>query len=127
MNWRELAFELDLDALARQLVLNSTVQSSQNNELKLAFLPELEVLLKPQVEQQIKTALESKLGVSLKIEFISQPLLDGETPQAFKQRKQEQERQDVIRQIKVDPVVVKLKTLFGAELIEPSVSKQIKD
>ncbi|MBT3725089.1 MAG: hypothetical protein HOG41_17075, partial [Gammaproteobacteria bacterium] len=38
-------------------------------------------------------------------------------------RKQEQHRQQVIQSIKLDPIAVQLKTVFGAELIEDSVVK----
>lgn len=124
LHWSESAFELDLGALARQFALNSIVKSYQDHELKLAFLPELEVMLNADIEKQIKQAVETKLGVSLKLELVSLPTLDVETPQEAGVRKLEQERQTVIQQIHQDPVVIQLKSVFGAELIEPSVKKK---
>lgn len=123
LNWSELAYQLELNAVARQLVLNSVVISWQDNHLKLAFLPELEVMLNQDLEGQIKQAIEGKLGVSLNLVFNSQPVLDAETPQQAYERKQEQARQQVIVDIRQDPVVRQLNTLFGAELIENSVKK----
>lgn len=123
LNWSELAFELKLDGLARQLAMNCVVNSYLDNRLHLVFLPELELMLKPDIESQIKQALEDKLGVSLKLEFSSQATLDCETPQQADIRKQEQHRQQVIQSIRQDPVVQQLKTVFGAELIEDSVQK----
>lgn len=124
LNWSETAFDLDLDALARQIALNSVVQSYQHDHLKLALLPELEVMLKAGMERQIKQAIEHKLEVSLTLEFNSMPSLDVETPHQALVRKLELERQDVIRQIHLDPVVQQLKSVFGAELIEHSVKKR---
>lgn len=124
LNWSELAFELELDALARQLALNAVVLSYRDDQLKLAFLPELDVMLNRDLEQQIKKAIEVKLGVSLNIEFKSQPRLEVETPQQASERKQEQARLRVIQDIQQDPVVQQLNTLFGAELIQHSVKKR---
>lgn len=124
LNWSELAFELKLDGLARQLAMNSVVSNYTDNKLHLIFLPELELMLKPDVESQIKQAIEDKLGVSLKLEFSSQATLGCETPHQAYIRKQEQHRQQAIQTIKQDPVVQQLKTVFGAELIEDSVQKR---
>ncbi len=118
-----MAFELELDGLAKQLVMNCIVDSYAENQLKLIFLPELEVMLKPDIESQIKQSLERKLGVSLKLEFKSTTALGCETPHEADERKREQHRQQVIQSIKEDPVVIKLNTVFGAELIEDSVVK----
>ncbi len=124
LNWSELAFELQLDAIARQIVLNSIVQTYQDKILKLAFLSELELMLKPDIEKQIKQAIEQRLGVSLKLEFVSSPSLDAETPNQADRRKQEEERQAVIQQIRQDEVYKQLHDVFGAELIEQSVRKR---
>ena len=123
LNWSELAFELDLDAIARQIVLNAVVRHYHAGRLELAILTEMEVILKPEVREQIKRALEVKLGVSLSLEFISQSALDVETPQQADDRKQEQARQAAIEQIRQDPMVKQLSTLFSAELVESSVKK----
>ena len=106
--------------------MNSVVKSYADNRLHLVFLPELEVMLKPDIESQIKQAIEHKLGVSLNLEFGSTASLDCETPHQADVRKQEQHRQQVIQSIKQDPVVMQLKTVFGAELIEESVKKVTK-
>jgi len=89
----------------------------------LAYLPELEVMIKPEFKQQIKQAIESALGVSLELEFISKPVLHSETPQQAFVRQQEEERQAAIAAIRQDPVVQKLNQVFAAELIEQSVKK----
>jgi len=124
LNWSQTAFELNLKAIARQIVLNTVVNSYTDNTLKLGFLPELEVMLKPEIEKQIKKAVEQQLGVSLKLEFISMSALDVETPHQAEVRRLEQERQAVIQQIHQDGMVQQLKSVFGAELIEQSVRKR---
>lgn len=118
-----MAFELELDAISRQIVLNSIVSRYQADKLELAILTEMEVILKPEVREQIKQALERKLGVSLSLEFISQSALNVETPQQADNRKQELARQAAIEQIREDPMVKQLNTLFSAELVESSVKK----
>jgi hypothetical protein len=123
LNWSQVAYQLELNAVARQLVLNSVVVSWQKNHLQLGFLPELEVMLNQDLEAQIKRAIEAKLGLSLNLIFKSQPTLDAETPQQAFEREQEQARQQVILQIRQDPVVQQLNALFGAELLEHSVRK----
>ncbi len=127
LNWSVLAFDLELDAIARQIALNSIVQSYHENTLKLSFLPELELMLKPDIEKQIKQALEQQLGVSLNLEFISTPSLDAETPHQADLRQQEEERQAVIQQIRQDEVYQQLHDVFGAELIEQSVRKRTSE
>ena len=124
LNWSEIAFELELEGMARQIAINSIVLSYQQGRLQLAFLPELEVILKPEMEQQIKRAIEHKLELSLSLEFIRSSTLDYETPQEAGVRKQEEGRQQLIQRIHHDPQVQQLKTVFAAELIEDSVIKQ---
>ena len=123
LNWSQLAHDLELDALAGQVVINSVVQSWNDDHLKLAHLPELELMIKPEIIAQIKRAVESRLGLELKLEFVSQQKLEAETPQQARLREQEEERQSAIAAIKQDPVVQKLNSLFGATLIENSVKK----
>ncbi len=123
LNWSQLAYELDLDALAGQVVINCVVKSWQDNQLTLAYLPELELMIKPEIKEQIKRAIESRLGLELKLEFIAQERLNAETPQQARIRLLDEERQSAIAAIKQDPVVQKLNSLFGARLIENSVKK----
>ena len=125
LNWSIFAFELDLKALARQIVLNCVVSEYTDSELKLSYHSDWEVMLKPDVRQQIKQAIEQQLGVSLTLEFESSERLEMETPHQADLRKQEFERQTAIQQIHQDPVVQQIKTTFGAELIESSVKKRI--
>ena len=127
LNWSETAFQLKLDAISRQIVLNSVVGSYRDNLLKLKLPPDLEVMLKPEIENQIKRAIEQQLGVSLKLEFNTVAELDVETPQQADLRKQEQDRQAAIRSIRQDPEVQQLEQIFGAKLIENSVKKRLAD
>lgn len=123
INWSQIAHQLELDAMAGQLVINCIVHSWQDNELQLAYLPELEVIIKPEIKQQIKQALQTRLGVSLSVEFISVPVLNAETPQQARIRMQQEELQSAIESIRQQPMVQKLHAVFGAELIEQSVKK----
>ena len=120
-----MAAELNLDAFARQIVLNSVVTSYDDSLLKLTYLAELDVMLKPEIKLQIKQAIEDKLGVSLSLEFGSATRLVSETPQQADTRNQEQDRLDAILEIQQDPVVMQITETFGAELILPSVKKKL--
>ena len=120
-----MAAELNLDAFARQIVLNSVVTSYDDSLLKLTYLAELDVMLKPEIKLQIKQAIEDKLGVSLSLEFGSATRLVSETPQQADTRNQEQDRLDAILEIQQDPVVMQITETFGAELILPSVKKRL--
>ncbi len=113
-----------MEGLAREVVLNAVVADYADGRLKLALLPELELMLKDDIQAQIKQAIEGQLGLSLKLEFECIPSLPVETPHQAEIRRQEQERQGVIGQIQQDPVVQQLKTVFGAELVEQSVRKR---
>lgn len=123
INWSRLAFELELDAIARQIVRNAVVLKYADGTLELGFLPEQEVLLRDDTCQQINRAVEHKLGVSLTLNFSSRPVLPCETPQQAHDREQEQARQQAITQIRQDPVIKKLNALFSASLVESSVKK----
>ena len=123
LNWSRAAFDLELESIARQLALNSIVASWQDDQLVLAHLPELEVLVKPEIVDQIRQAISSRLGVSLTLELRSQPQLPVETPHQARQRELAAERTAAIQAIRRDPVVRKLQSAFGAELDESSVTK----
>ncbi len=123
MNWSELAFELQLDAIARQVVLDAVVESYDNDRLALGYPADMNVMLKPGIKEQIKQAIEARLGVSLAIEFNGRQSLEVETPRQADSRKQEELRQAAIRSIRQTPVVQQLNRLFAAELVEASVRK----
>lgn len=85
--------------------------------------PEMKELVNPAREAEIQQAIESKLGVSCKLELKTQPKLDVETPYQAKVRGQEEHRQSAIESIRQSDTVKKLNRAFGAELVEASVRK----
>lgn len=80
-------------------------------------------LVNPARETEIQQAIESKLGVSCKLELKTQPKLDIETPYQAKVRGREEHRQSAIESIRQSDTVKKLNRAFGAELVEDSVRK----
>ena len=124
LNWSEFAFELELEAIARQIVLNSVVSEFHDNRLKLAHPPELELMLKPEIKKQIQASIERKLAVSLVLEFVPVADMDAETPHQADIRRQEEHRMQAVERIRNKPLVSQLHRLFHAELIESSVQKQ---
>ncbi len=123
LEWHELAYDLGLDGLAQEIVANSSLESWQDEHLKLALLPEIQDLVNPLIESEIRRALEEKLGVSLRLELSARDSLIGETPLQAKLRRLEQERLAAIDAIREDRVVLKLQQAFSAELDESSVVK----
>ena len=123
LDWSKLAFQLELDGIARQVVLHSVVELYDEQQLRLAFAPELELMLKPDIKNQIKASIERKLSVSLAVEFEARSPLKAETPQKAHQRKQEEDRRQAIVRIRDHNMVQKLNRLFNAQLIEASVKK----
>jgi len=123
IHWSSFADELGLQGLAQEIVLNSTLESLQQDYLCLNLTGELLEFVNPTIEEEIRQAVEIKLGVSLKLEFLAQDELDVETPRQFKLRTQQDRRQVIIEAIRLDDTVKKLNDAFGAELIESSVRK----
>ncbi len=75
------------------------------------------------IREEITQAINSKLGVSLKLDLLAQELLEVETPQQARNRELEEQRQAAIDAIRKEDIVRKLHGAFGAELIESSVKK----
>ena len=109
--------------LAQEIALNSTLESLHQDYLCLNLTSELFDLVNSTIEDEIRQAIEIKLGVSLKLELLAQDELQIETPQQFKQRVLQDQRQAAIEAIRQDGIVQKLNDAFGAELVESSVRK----
>ncbi len=123
LNWSKLAYDLGLQGLSQEIAVNSVVDSFESNHLCLKLTPELREIVSPAIEQEIRQALESKLDVSCKLEFLAQSKLENETPYEAKNRIKEAHRQAAISVIKESDVVIKLNRAFGTELVESSVRK----
>ena len=89
----------------------------------LKLEPEILELANAKIRDEITQAIASKLGVSLKLDFLEQEQLEVETPQQARIRQQEEQRQAAIDAIRQEAVVRKLHQAFGAELVESSVKK----
>jgi len=109
--------------LAQEIALNSTLESLKHDYLCLNLTSELLELVDSTIEDEIRQAIETKLGVSLKLELLAQDELEVETPQQYKQRVLQDQRLATIEAIRRDDTVQKLNDAFGAELIESSVRK----
>lgn len=123
LQWSQLAYDLGLQGLSQEIAVNSVVDSFESNHLRLKLSPELKEIVSPAIEQVIRQALETKLNVSCKLEFLAESVLQNETPYEARIRQQETHRQAAISVIKESEVVIKLNRAFGAELVESSVRK----
>ena len=103
--------------------MNSTLESLQQDYVCLNLSSELLELVNPNIEDEIRQAIEIRLGVSLKLELLAQDELGVETPQQFKQRVLQEQKQAAIEAIRQNGIVKKLNDAFGAELVESSVRK----
>ena len=114
---------MGLQGLPQEIAVNSVVESFEPDRLCLKMTPEMKKLVNPAREAEIQQAIESRLGVSCKLELVSQPQLNVETPYQAKIRGQEEHRQSAIESIRQNDTVKKLNRAFGAELVEASVRK----
>lgn len=112
-----------MQGLAQEIAVNSVVESFEPDRLCLKMTTEMKELVNPTREVEIQQAIESKLGVSCKLELVSQPQIDVETPYQARIREQEEHRQSAIELIKQSDTVKKFNRAFGAELVEASVRK----
>ncbi|MFV2031041.1 MAG: DNA polymerase III subunit gamma/tau C-terminal domain-containing protein [Gammaproteobacteria bacterium] len=123
IEWSSLAYELGLQGLAQEIAINSVVESFEQNRICLKLQPEILELMNATIREEITQAINSKLGVSLKLDLLAQELLEVETPQQARNRELEEQRQAAIDAIRKEDIVRKLHGAFGAELIESSVKK----
>ncbi len=122
-DWTQLAYELELEGLGREILANSELESSAEGRLSIALRPEIRDLATPPVLAEIEAALAGRLGVSLAIELVAREELTGETPLQARQAREERERVAAIAAIREESVVQKLHHAFAAELDESSVAK----
>ncbi len=122
-DWAQLAYELELEGLAREILANSELESRAEDRLRIALKPEIHDLATPPVVAEIEAALAGNLGVSLAIELVAREELSGVTPLQAKQAREERERVAAIAAIREESVVQKLHHAFAAELDESSVAK----
>ncbi len=123
MNWTELVYDLGLHGLAQEIAVNSVLEFMPPDTCRLLLSPELKELASPAITENIQQAINSKLDVSYKMEFIVSQDIEVETPYQARQRQQESDRQTAIGEIKKSEIVKKLNRAFGAELVEDSVKK----
>ena len=123
IHWSSFAYELGLLGLAQEIAVNSTLESIQENHLRLNLTADIHKLANPVIEDEIRQAIATKLGVSLKLELHVQHSLQVETPHLYRQRQLREQRQTAIEKIRQDGIVRKLGDAFGAELDESSVRK----
>jgi DNA polymerase-3 subunit gamma/tau len=123
IHWSSFAYELGLIGLAQEIAVNSTLETIHQNHLRLNLTADMHKLANPLIEDEIRQAIETKLGVSLKLDLHTQDSLQVETPHLYKQRRQREQRQTAIEKIRQDGIVRKLGDAFGAELDESSVRK----
>ncbi len=100
------------------------LDSPQPGNIRLILKPELKELANSTIAMQIQQAIDSKLNVSCKLEFIARQGIETETPYETRQQQQELERQAAICTIKASETVRKFNQAFGAELVENSVRKR---
>ncbi|MCP4188223.1 MAG: hypothetical protein GY763_11545 [Gammaproteobacteria bacterium] len=112
-----------MQGLAQEIAVNSVVESFSSDHLRLKLPPELKGLSNQTIEQEILQAIQSKLGVSYRLELVGQTQLDVETPNQARVRQLEEHRQHAIGEIRQCDMVKKLHQAFGAELVESSVRK----
>ena len=123
IRWFSLAYDLGLEGLAQEIAVNSTLDQLAEQRIRLNVSPLIYKLVTAPIEEEIRQAISAKLGVSLKLEFLTQDQLPNETPHLCLQRRLKEQREAIIEEIKNDELVRKLNRAFGAELVETSVTR----
>jgi len=123
LDWLTLAYDLELNGIAQELVANSELVNHTDNEVELALPRELHELVNDVTRSEISRALQQKLGVSWRLLMTASDRPGGTTPLLAKQERLRLERLAAIAAIREEALVKKLQHAFAAELDEASVVK----
>ena len=120
-DWSMIAYQLPLEALAREIAVNGAVRSKQNDQLELVLPKTLFDLADGAMQLQISDALNQFLGVSYKLRLFADDESPLETPMQAKERRYQADREAAIAAIRSTELVRTLGQRFGAELDESTV------
>jgi len=122
--WSEVATQLGLAGLVRELVSNTTLESFDNGAMVLVLEESHGKLLNKEREAELKRALEKYYGNPVKLTLrIGCPAV--ETPAKEKTRLQDEKQQAAVQAITDDPNVRALQEKFNARVNPASIRPKV--
>ena len=122
--WSEVATQLGLAGLVRELVSNTTLESFDNGAMVLVLEESHGKLLNKEREAELKQALEKYYGNPVKLTLrIGCPAV--ETPAKEKTRLQDEKQQAAVQAITDDPNVRALQEKFNARVNPASIRPKV--
>jgi DNA polymerase-3 subunit gamma/tau len=121
LDWNELANNLPLAGLARQLVLNCSVLRYEDGHIELALDATQRALLSKKSEAQLVQALTAHLGREIKLEMHLQEQMQAQTPMQQQQLKAQIRQDEALQAIETDDGVRSLLEQFDGSIEAGSV------
>lgn len=120
--WQQQVVALGLKGIANEVLLNSVLLRADATGLQVALDSRLKSLYRPALLQQLSEALARGQGDDFKVDLQTTEDLDRDSsPAACIQRDQARHRQQLLRQIRQQPLVQALQQHFQAEVLEQSL------
>ena len=124
-NWYHLSQSLALKGAATQVLLNSSLESAENNLYKLKPNQKIKALITKNTQQKIEAALSHYLGQKTKIQFIEDSSVDTTkpvqekhennaikiTPAEIRQHEKTQKTNEIMDSLSNNPDIKKLEKL----------------
>ena len=117
--WEEIVESLGLEALVRELAVNSVLQSKDNDVFKLTLNESQAHLNNERLEKRLEHALQQRYGASTKL--ILERGVANNTPAAKAKARYDQKVDKARTALENDNTVQQLKEVFGAEMQADSI------
>ncbi|ATZ73890.1 DNA polymerase III subunit gamma/tau [Idiomarina sp. X4] len=118
--WSAMIAGMDISGLARQVLLNSELQQSGDDNWTILVNSDQQSLLNSATEQAVRESLQEVLGQHTRVSFsIGTPTQP--TPLMLQQRINEYRHKRALERLEKDNGVMELKKRFGAQIDEESV------
>ena len=117
--WEQIIDSLGLEALVRELAVNSILQSKKNNVFKICLSDTQPHLKNERFEKRLEQALQERFGADATLQLEIGAVVD--TPAAKAKARYEKKVEKARVALEQDNTVKQLKEVFGAEMLADSV------
>ena len=117
--WEQIIDSLGLEALVRELAVNSILQSKKNNVFKICLSDTQLHLKNERFEKRLEQALQERFGADATLQLEIGAVVD--TPAAKAKARYEKKVEKARVALEQDNTVKQLKEVFGAEMLADSV------
>jgi len=119
-HWIEVCDSLDIGGVLQNVAANMTLLKCQNAHLHLRLDDGNGALYEQSHRQRLARALSHYFGQAVTVE-VTVGNVEGETPQAYHQRRAAERHAAAVQALNADPAVVELVTRFTGKLLEDTV------